>query len=121
MTPIANCNIIIADCNMKLLPLLALILGAVLCDDKRDYDAAVACFEKAVELDPSHTGATSAPKAIAPYRRESERWNCHANAKPKNAPIPPTRIASMPTVISIATEPRAFRTTGKAFSRNAGI
>ncbi len=27
-------------------------LGAILCDVKRDYDAAIVCFEKAIELDP---------------------------------------------------------------------
>jgi tetratricopeptide (TPR) repeat protein len=32
-------------------------LGAVLCDDKRDYDGAIPCFEKATELDPNSASA----------------------------------------------------------------
>jgi tetratricopeptide (TPR) repeat protein len=58
-------------------------LGACLCDGKRDYDAAIACFRRATELDPKFTsahfnlgnalrGKGKADEAIACYKKAIE-------------------------------------------------
>jgi serine/threonine protein kinase/tetratricopeptide (TPR) repeat protein len=66
-------------------------LGALLCDDLRDYENAAACFRRAIELDPKSAGAhtnlgnalyfqKNLPEAIAAYHKAIEIDPKHANA-----------------------------------------
>ncbi len=73
-------------------PAVHLNLGIVLCDGKRDYDGAIACFRKAIELDPKFVMAHhNLGNALADKGKVDEAIACFKKAielDPKDARAP---------------------------------
>jgi tetratricopeptide (TPR) repeat protein len=67
-----------------------LVLGAILCDVKRDYDGAIACFRKAIELDPYNhqvgvgTAHTNLGNALSGKGQFDEAIDCYRKAIARN-------------------------------------
>jgi serine/threonine-protein kinase len=94
-------------------------LGAILCDVKHDYDRAIACFRKALELNPKHAnahcnlgtallGKGQLEEAIAQWKKVSEIEPHHARSRRNLAHWEPIAalLSKLPAFLEGTFQPR---------------